>query len=197
MNETTERKSAGVLTARSAENGEVKEKIIEGYFSVFNTPTELWGGVYEQVAPTAFKNSINNNLDIKAYFNHNSDVVLGRTNANTLSLRTDNTGLYGTIIINENDAQALNVYERVKRGDITQCSFGFRNAIETQTSYKDGKMYTIDDLKLIEVSICTNPQYEETEIVARRKVIKEIKTDIENRKKEMLKKMRRLQNETI
>ena len=78
---------------RNDENGPV----IAGYFAVFNSPTELWGGCIEQIAPGAFSSSLNG--DVRALIDHDTRLVIGRTIAGTLSLREDETGLYGDLTI--------------------------------------------------------------------------------------------------
>lgn len=155
------------LKTREAEGG---QKVIEGYFAVFNQETELWDGWFEQIAPGAFTKSLNNN-DIRCLFNHDSSFVLGRNTSGTLELKEDKTGLWGRDIVNENDRQALDVYARVQRGDITGCSFGFYvpeggEKIERE----DGEYHsTILEADVDEVSICTFPAYPQTEIQARKK----------------------------
>lgn len=144
------------------------EKVIEGYFSVFNKETELWPGAYEEVAPTAFEKTLSN--DIRALTNHETTLVLGRNKSGTLDLRTDARGLWGKIVINEQDSDAVNLYERVKRGDVDQCSFGF-NVLGEETDWRDDGTvkWTITEIDLHEVSICTFPAYEDTGVQARQK----------------------------
>lgn len=147
------------------ENG---EKIIEGYFIVHDSPTELWPGFYEKVAAGACTKSIQQN-DIRALYNHNRDIVLGRKQPKTLTLAEDAYGVKGTIIVNQSDTEALNVYERVKRGDITGCSFGFWPEKE-EYDYKDnGEIYaTVLEADILEISVCPFPAYPQTAIEARR-----------------------------
>lgn len=142
-------------------------KIIEGYFAVFDKETELWPGAYEEIAPGAFDSSLKR--DVRALLNHNDDIVLGRTKSGTLSLRTDDTGLWGTIKVNEDDTDAMNLYARVQRGDVDQCSFGF-NILKEETEHRDdGSIkWTLEDVELWEVSPVTFPAYEETGISARK-----------------------------
>jgi hypothetical protein len=149
-----------------------KEYIIAGYFAVFNQETELYPGVYESIDSGAFKNSING--DIRALINHDTSLVLARTTSNTLTLKEDAKGLYGEIKINPNDTDALNIYERVKRGDVSQCSFGFLINQEEADYRDDGSTHFIlKDLNLYEVSVCTFPAYEGTEVEARQKQIED------------------------
>ena len=97
---------------------------------------------------------------------------MARTTSNTLILKEDAKGLYGEIKINPNDTDALNIYERVKRGDVSQCSFGFLINQEEADYRDDGSTHFIlKDLNLYEVSVCTFPAYEGTEVEARQKQI--------------------------
>lgn len=157
---------------QTREDGE--EQIIEGYFSVFNSNYEMWEGASESIAPGAFDSSMGN--DIRALTNHDTTLVLGRTKANTLELKPDSHGLWGRIRINPKDSDAVNTYERVKRGDVDQCSIGFLIRDEETEFREDGSIHwTIKDVELFEVSICTFPAYEETSISARHRDADELK----------------------
>lgn len=165
------------------------ELVIEGYFSVFNSVTELFPGAYEEIAPGAFDNTLDN--DIRALINHNTAFVLGRNKSGTLELETDSKGLFGRIKINENDTDAMNLYERVKRGDVDQCSFGFNILKEDTEHLDDGSVkWIIREIDLHEVSVVTFPAYSETSVQARMKQ----KEQIEQRKidKEKIKLRERL-----
>lgn len=150
------------------------DPIIEGYFAVFNSIYQLWDGATESIAPGAFDNTISG--DIRALINHDTTLVLGRTTAGTLELRTDNRGLWGRIRINPNDSDAMNLHSRVERGDVSQCSFGFFPVSEETEFHDDGTTHwTITEVDLFEVSCCTFPAYEETSITARAKEYEAIK----------------------
>lgn len=147
---------------------------IEGYFAVFNSNYEIAPGMSESVAPGAFASSIPG--DVRALVNHDTTLVLGRTKAGTLQLREDTHGLWGHIDVNPKDADAMNLYERVKRGDVDQCSFGFDIRSEDTDINEDGSVHwTITDVELYEVSCCTFPAYSETSISARSEQRDEIK----------------------
>ena len=142
--------------------------IIEGYFAVFNTETELWPGAFEQIAPTAFDNSVSG--DVRALINHDTTLVIGRTVNNTLELKIDSRGLWGRVRINPKDTDAMNIHARVERGDVTQCSFGFYPKSEETEILDDGSIrWTLTDVDLFEVSCCTFPAYKETSIQARKR----------------------------
>ena len=139
---------------------------IEGYFAVFNSNYDIGPGMSESIAPGAFKNTLAD--DIRALVNHDTTLVLGRTSAHTLELREDERGLWGRISINPKDTDAMNLYERVKRGDVSQCSIGFEIVREDTEISEDGSVHwTIQEVRLYEVTCCTFPAYKETNISAR------------------------------
>lgn len=146
---------------------------IEGYFAVFNSNYDLWDGASESVAPGAFSETLGG--DVRALIDHETMYVLGRNQAGTLELREDSHGLWGSVLINPNDQDAMNLYARVKRGDVNQCSFGF-DILEEETDFRDdGSIHwTIKKVKLYEVSVCTFPAYAETSVQARKDEAKEI-----------------------
>ena len=163
---------------------------IEGYFAVFDSVYEIAPGMTESIAQGAFDNTLSG--DIRALINHDTTLVLGRTKAGTLQLRTDSHGLWGHIDINPNDTDAMNLYNRVLRGDVDQCSFGF-DILNEETDYReDGSIHwTIKEVELYEVSPCTFPAYAETSIAARSKQRDEImKRRNEAWKAEMLTKLK-------
>ncbi|WP_425539438.1 HK97 family phage prohead protease [Microaceticoccus formicicus] len=150
------------------------KKVIEGYFAVFDSPTELWAGAFEKISRNAFDNTISG--DIRALTNHDTSLVLGRTKAGTLKLSVDSHGLYGEITVNENDTDAMNLYERVKRGDVDQCSFGFYILKESTDWRDDGSViWTLEEVELFEVSCCTFPAYKDTGIQAREQQVEQYK----------------------
>lgn len=152
------------------------KKYIEGYFSVFGDVYELFPGGTESVDAGAFDGALDG--DIRALINHESRMVLGRTTAGTLELKTDSHGLWGRIEINENDVDAMNLYARVQRGDVDQCSFGFEILDErTEIDEATGAVHwTILRVKLWEVSVVTFPAYEQTSVKARMDEYDQIKS---------------------
>lgn len=147
---------------------------IEGYFAVFDSPYELWEGATEIIKPGAFDGCLSQ--DVRALINHDSTLVLGRTKAGTLELKTDSRGLWGSIKINRDDTDAMNLYARVQRGDVDQCSFGFEIERETFVDLGGGACrWEIEKVNpLYEVSVCTFPAYEETAVSARKQQLEEI-----------------------
>lgn len=147
---------------------------IDGYYAVFNSEYQLWEGASEIIKPGAFTNSVSG--DVRALINHDTTLVLGRTKPGTLTLRQDERGLWGSIRINRDDVDAMNLYARVQRGDVDQCSFGFDIKRETFVDLGDGKCrWEIEEVDpLYEVSVCTFPAYTETSVSARKQDLAEI-----------------------
>lgn len=160
---------------------------IEGYFSVFNSNYQIAPDMSESIAEGAFTNALAENSDVRALTNHDTTLVLGRTKAKTLQLRQDSHGLWGKIDINPKDADAMNLYERVKRGDVDQCSFGFDIVKEETEFLEDGSIHwEIQDVRLYEVSVCTFPAYDETSVSARTSARDEIqKRELQKWKEDM------------
>ena len=78
---------------------------ISGCAAVFDTETVIAGLFRERIAPGAFREAIARD-DVRALFNHNPDLVLGRKSAGTLTLREDAKGLHYTVRLNDADSFA-------------------------------------------------------------------------------------------
>lgn len=149
------------------------EMYISGYFAVFNSEYEMWPGAVESIADSAFEGALAD--DIRCLIDHETRLVLGRNKAGTLTLKTDSRGLWGEARINPNDQDAVNLYERVKRRDVDQCSFGFDILDEEFVDRGDSVKWIIKKVKLYEVSVVTFPAYEETSVSARKRQLGERK----------------------
>ena len=148
---------------KTREDGD--KKYISGYFAVFGQNYELWKGATESIDSHAFDGALSD--DIRALCDHETRLVLGRNKAGTLTLRVDERGLWGEIEVNQNDSDAMNLYHRVQRGDVDQCSFGFDILDEETEHRQDGSVHwTIKKVKLYEVSVVTFPAYTDTSVTA-------------------------------
>lgn len=146
------------------------KRYLDGYFSVFNQPYEVFPGWIEEIAPGAFSRTLRENRDVKVLWNHNTDIVLGSTENRTAYLSEDERGLHGPVEINEDDQAAKDAYARIARGDVRGCSFGFDIRGLEESWDEDGTYRTrLTDVDLYEVSPCTFPAYAQTSIQARAK----------------------------
>ena len=163
------RKAYMATQFQTREEQDSGDLILSGYFIKFDEETELWPGYFEVIKREGVEKAIKD-ADIRALFNHDHSLVLGRTGNDTVRLGVDDVGLFGDIIINKDDPQAVGAYARVQRGDVIGCSFGFF-PIKINTEERDDGSYldTILELEIFEVSPCTFPAYPQTEIAARQK----------------------------
>lgn len=154
--------------------------IIGGYASVFNSRAHIGNYFDEVIAPNAFSKTLVEYPDVRALFNHNWDKVLGRTKSGTLHLEEDERGLKFTINM-PNTTFANDLAISMERGDINQCSFLFDAVEETWDYTVEPALRTVTEARLYEVSVVTNPAYEDTEASLMRS--KEIDKSVEGRMK--------------
>lgn len=142
--------------------------LLTGYASVYDSPSVDFGGWREIVARGAFDESLSekNSRPIKAFWNHNSDIVLGSTDAGTLHLESDHRGLLVSI---EPPASAAQYVESIQRGDVSQMSIGFIVREQEWVEEKSGSLLRIiRNIDLWEVSPVAFPAYPSTSITASR-----------------------------
>lgn len=148
--------------------GDDAPKII-GYGSVFNSRSENLGGFREVIAPGAFDKVMDD--DVRALFNHDRNIVLGRTVSKTLNLSVDQRGLGYEIIPPDTQTVRDLVMVPMTRGDISQSSFGFRVARGGEEWSEDDEgviIRTITQLaRLYDVSPVTYPAYPDTHVATR------------------------------
>ena len=120
MSETERRYTPGVVQVRA--DGIVKR--IGGYAAVFNKLSGNLGGFVEQVSATAFNEArMHGWPSVVARYNHNELMLLGTSDAGTLRLNVDDSGLLYEV---EPPPSRADVYELVERGDVRKSSFAFR-----------------------------------------------------------------------
>ena len=142
---------------------------LEGHAAVFNEEADIAGLFLERVAPGAFAESITKD-DVRALFNHDPNFVLGRSIAKTLELKEDEKGLAISIV--PPDTQfAKDLVVSMRRGDISQMSFGFQVLDEEWRKGENGGMdvRTLKKVRLFDVSPVTFPAYEGTDIAVRKR----------------------------
>jgi HK97 family phage prohead protease len=159
----------GTVHARAIGDGMPKE--IGGIAAVVNSVTDL--GYFEEViTPGAFDYALSRDYDIRCLFNHEAELILGRTKADTCKVFVNADGnLEYTWIPDYENPTHMSVVRSIMRGDITQSSFAFTIKEQTWTdSTKYGTMgkrtITMID-ELFDVSPVTYPAYAETEADAR------------------------------
>jgi HK97 family phage prohead protease len=141
--------------------GDDKSPKIMGYAAKFDSFSENLGGFREIIRRGSFSKAVKDD-DVRALMNHDANYVLGRNKSGTLKLEEDDTGLR-IEVDPPNTTWAKDLMESMKRGDITQMSFGFYTNKDNWYE-KDGEtVRELLDVSLFDVSIVTYPAYVQTE----------------------------------
>lgn len=161
------------LTVEMRAAGDGENPIIEGDAAVFNQETNIGTWFREMIKPGAFKRVLSENPDVVAAFNHDWNIVLGRTSAGTLRLKETAKSLRYSVDVNPKDPEAMGVYERIKRGDVSQASFAFTVRTEEWTKPADKTQLALRSVieidQLFDVGPVTFGAYPEASAQARSK----------------------------
>jgi len=153
---------------------------IRGYAAKFNTLSEVMPmkdtdgkTVYfrEQLMPGCFSAAIAVS-DCRSLFNHDPNLIMGRTLAGTLRIKEDDVGLAF-----ENDppdtSYSRDLQVSMQRGDISQCSFGFTVSDKGDSWERDSAnpgqfIRSINSIaRLYDASPVTYPAYVDTSCALR------------------------------
>lgn len=131
---------------------------LAGYAAKFGVLSELMWDFQETIAAGAFDDVMQD--DVRCLFNHDANLILGRTLSGTLRLSLDATGLLYEVDLPDTD-MARSVAAAVERGDVSQSSFAFIVKEASWTERGDGTwLRTINKLtRLYDVSPVTYPGY--------------------------------------
>ena len=140
-----------------------ESRTVEGYAALFDSRSQNLGGFTEIIEEGAFDDVLED--DVRALLNHDANYVLARTKSGTLELSVDEKGLLYRFEA-PNTTAGNDLLESIRRGDISQSSFGF--SIKDDDWDYDTMTRTIKKVKrLYDVSPVTYPAYEQTEVTAR------------------------------
>jgi HK97 family phage prohead protease len=149
--------------------------VISGYaasYNVLSLPLPNSAGTFlERIKPGAFDRSVREKADVRCLWNHKPDVVLGRTTAGTLVLSPDARGLFYRCIL-PNNTNGRDAYESIKRGDVSNCSFGFTvpkggEVFEKRDAETGFPIRDLLDVNLLDVSPVAYAAYPDTSVSAR------------------------------
>jgi len=161
------------VRVESREEG--KAPLISGYGAVFydgtpNTEYVLWDGMVERIMRGAFDGALSRPDDVRGLFNHDPNQLLGRSTAGTMRLAIDDVGL--RFEIDTDDTQVgTDTVKKIRRGDLSGCSFSFLTTDEEWRMEKlDGKETWIREVRgveLFDVGPVTFPAYTATSVGVR------------------------------
>ena len=132
-----------------------------GYALKWDARSSNLGGFRERVAEGATTDSITRD-DIRALFNHDPNLILGRNRSGTLRLSEDSTGLHYAVDMPDT-TYARDLATAMERGDVTQSSFGFKTSGPEGDSWAEDEdgfpLRTLQKVALFDVSPVTYPAY--------------------------------------
>ncbi|MEV6300401.1 HK97 family phage prohead protease [Actinoplanes sp. NPDC051861] len=147
------------LESRAIGNG---RRLITGYAYIFDALSEPLGGFRERIMAGAGAESIVVD-DIRALWDHDPKLILGRTTSGTLRLAEDSLGLHYEVEADERQSYVRDLLIALERGDVSQSSFGFRANPDGDSWSLSDDGYTplrsVHSLSLFDVSPVTYPAY--------------------------------------
>lgn len=161
MRELELRNHSGAVEFRASEKG---LGVLIGYASVFNRYSQNLGGFVEQVDPRAFNKTLGDGGPVFARFNHDDNFLLGTTEAETLRLSVDGTGLHYEIDLPDTSA-GRDVRALAERRDLNRSSFAFRvmpDGDEWDYTQDGFLVRTLTEVQLVDVAPVVNPAYRDT-----------------------------------
>lgn len=162
----------------SEENSDKLAPIV-GHAALFNT--EIDRGFYTlSIAPEAFDQSLSDQDDVRALFNHDENYVLGRTKSGTLELSKTKKGLY-TKTFPPKTQFAKDLSELIARGDVSQMSIGFNVEKEEIDTSKEREVphFTVLQASIFDVSIVTYPAEPATDAAIEKMSKEEVQRKVE------------------
>lgn len=153
--------------------GDGQQPLIAGYAVVFDSWSEVMtdsrGRAFrERFAPGAFDRALAAGPDIRALWNHNTDLPLGRVRNGTLQVHADGRGVRFDLTPPDT-SWGRDAIESIRRGDVSGVSFAFSAKREGGDTWEkpgpDGvAQRTVLDASLYEVSPVTFPAYPATTV---------------------------------
>ena len=142
---------------------------IVGLASVYYNPSDngtefvLWdrqgSRAVERIHSGAFTRALKENQDVRCLFNHDSNILLGRTKSGTLTLTESKFGLRYKVPYDAADSDHVRVMRKIQKGDIDGSSFAFIPKAENWTEENGTYVRNITDVDLMDVSPVTSPAY--------------------------------------
>src|SRR5262245_2571153 len=150
---------------RATVGGTPSHPMITGTAIVFNVRSVDFGGFVEVIRPEAFQRTLDEGIDLRAFFDHDPGKVLGRQSAGTLKVIPDHRGVH-VEIDPPSPTEPPNLLQSIGRGDITGMSFSFRTMPEGDDwKREDGRIVRyVTDMRVYEVSVVSMPAYAQTDV---------------------------------
>lgn len=138
--------------------------MMRGYAAKYDTLSQNLGGFVETVARGAFDKSLADGLDVLARYNHDDNMLLGRTASGSVRLWSDEVGLgYEVDLPDTQVGRDLAVL--AERGDVYQSSFAFYTVSDSWGQTEQGfPLRSLQQARLVDVAPVNTPAYLDTEV---------------------------------
>lgn len=141
---------------------------LEGYAAVFGSLSEeLFPGLRERVHAGAFKKTLREKADVRAYWQHKREWILGSSRNETVEVREDSKGLAFTIYPPDTPTVHDLVLAPIRRGDVRGASFGFQTVRDGLSRESDFDVRELFEVKLHHIAPVDDPAYPATQVSAR------------------------------
>lgn len=138
--------------------------VLAGYAAVYERLSQNLGGFVEKVAHGAFAQSLADNNPVLARYNHDDNQLIGTTEAETLRVSSDETGLPYEVDLPDTSV-GRDVAVLAKRGDVRYSSFAFRTLEDAWSVTDQGfPLRTLVKVQLVDVAPVNNPAYRDTSV---------------------------------
>ena len=150
---------------------------IVGYGAVYydgtpGTEFRLWDGAVERIMPGAFDRAVKED-DVRGLFNHDPNMLLGRTSAGTMRLSIDDTGLLYDIDADPKTRAGRDVPAMIDRKDLQGSSFSFTVTDQTWARENETDIREVRGVRLFDTGPVTFPAYEATTTGLRAEIMAE------------------------
>jgi len=164
MSDIEIRSRAGAVAFRAADADSGKVGTLAGYAAVYLRRSQNLGGFVEQIHPDAFRQTLGDAGPVMARYNHEDAFLLGTTEAETLRVSSDGTGLlYDVDLPPTTFGRDLAVL--TQRGDVRHSSFAFRTIDDEWGVTEDGfPLRTLLAVQLVDVAPVNTPAYRDTSV---------------------------------
>jgi HK97 family phage prohead protease len=160
---TREQRDTTFLPFELRDQGDDAPLTFTGYASTTGQPYAVtdWAGTYmETIERGAFDKTLAEGDDVRLLINHDGLPLArwtgrGVNGGDTMSLSADATGLKVEASLDRNDPDVQRIAPKMRRGDLTQMSFGFQ--VVKQDWSKDYSERSIREVRLFDVSVVTYP----------------------------------------
>lgn len=136
--------------------------VLVGYALKYDTLSRNLGGFVETIAPGTFDKSLADGVDVLVRYNHDDNMLLGRTASGTARLIPDEVGIQYEVDLPDTTV-GRDVAALAERGDVYQSSFAFYTVEDEWSMTENGfPLRTLRAAQLVDVAPVNSPAYLDT-----------------------------------